>query len=486
MTIRHNRLQALPQKNLLIALTACALSLSVIGCDVEAGLSGRVEPGSTRTSAPENWPGGSLEEWDGEGTVQSHTRVETGSYGSPELGTTDGSYSEEGYDESYGEAPSAPSEEYEPGAPSDRGDETSSGGEPTIQENALEGGEIDDNDDLESFITYLEGERELYGDDPSIEWLDVSGRQLITVQDSFGVTVPDTRLTFWSEEGRVLQFGRTRADGRFAFFPNLFEGVGSIEVEAESPHGVSQLVRLDSEASELLLEIDGERPAVQEINLEVAFIIDATGSMGGEINQLKDTVTNIAERVGQEGVRLRLGAVAYRDRGDEYTTQTFNFTEDVAAFQEVINGLEAGGGGDYPEALNEALEEAQRRLSWTQDESLRLTFLITDAPANYYEQQTFTYAQGVLDAQQMGMKIFPIASGGSDGVAEVQLRQIAQHTLAHFIFITEGNGSSQGSEGSDYHVDPAQFDVERLDDLVVRLINEEVEAWRFDINELPL
>ena len=82
--------------------------------------------------------------------------------------------------------------------------------------------------------------------------------------------------------------------------------------------------------------------------------------------------------------------------------------------------------------------------------------------------------------------IFPIASGGSDGVAEIQLRQIAQHTLAHFIFITEGGGSSRGSEGSDYHVDPAQFDVERLDDLVVRLINEELDAWRLEIPITPL
>lgn len=479
MNTQNHRLQVLSHKNLLISLIACTLSLSVIGCDGEESiLDVNIEPASTTTSAPENWPGGSLQEWSDNGTVQSHTRIERGTSD----GHSVGSYSEEAYDE----ALTVPEEEYAASEPSSRDDGSSSSMDTTIQESALEGGEIDDNDDLETFIAYLEGEQELYGEDPSIEWLDVSGRQLITVQDSFGVTVPDTRLTFWSEEGRVLQIGRTRADGRFAFFPNIFEEVGHIKVEAESPYGVSQLVHLDSEAGELLLVIEGERPSVQEINLEVAFIIDATGSMGGEISQLKDTVTNIAERVGQDGVRLRLGAVAYRDRGDEYTTQTFNFTEDVAAFQEVINGLEANGGGDYPEALNEALEETQRRLSWTQEESLRLTFLITDAPAHYYDKQTFTYAQGVLDAQQMGMKIFPIASGGSDGVAEVQLRQIAQHTLAQFIFITEGNGSSQGSEGSEYHVDPAQFDVERLDDLVVRLINEEVEAWRFEITELPL
>ena len=472
ITQRSTRHRQRPHTSLLITLTACALSLSSIGCDISSGSS---DGASSTNSAQEKWPGGSLDGWNNDSAVQSHTQSESiGGFGSRgETGT--GSGYEEGL-------PSATPEEYADGE-YDSGWEMD---ETAAQESGLEGGEIDDNDDLDAFIAYVEGERELYGDDPSLEWLDVSGRQLITVTDSYGVTVPDARLTFWSEEGRILQFGRTRADGRFAFFPNIFDATGVIEVEAESPYGYSQTVSLDSESSELSLQINGERPPVQEINLEVAFIIDATGSMGGEISRLKDTVTNIAERVGQDGVRLRLGAVAYRDRGDEYTTQTYNFTEDIAAFQEVIDGLEADGGGDYPEALNEALEEAQRRLSWTQDESLRLTFLITDAPANYYDKQDFTYAQGVLDAQQMGMKIFPIASGGSDGVAEVQLRQIAQHTLAHFIFITEGGGSTSGSEGSDYHVDPAQFDVERLDDLVVRLINEEVEAWRFEVPEAPL
>jgi Mg-chelatase subunit ChlD len=434
----------------------------------------------------EEWPGGSLQGWDdGEGSVETFTRREGGGSGLE----TGGSLDPDGYAEDvYAEAP-PPEPGSEPSAMGGTG--ASSEGEPwepSEQGSALEGGEIDDNDDLDAFIDYYEGERLMLEGDPSVEWRDLSERHMVYVTDINGVTVPDARITFTDAEGRVAQVGRTRADGSFAFFPLAVDvsPEAELEVEVYSRHGHVGPVTLDRAEDLQVLTLNGARQPDQEINLEVAFVIDATGSMGGEISRLKETITSIAERVVQPGVRLRLGAVAYRDRGDSYTTRSFNFTEDVSAFQSVINELQADGGGDYPEALNQALHEAQRRLTWTRNDSLRLTFLITDAPAHYYEDQEFTYADGIQDAQQMGMKIFPIASGGSDGVAELQLRQLAMQTLAHFIFITEGNGSPAGSEGSEYHVDPAQFDVERLDDLVVRLINEELDAWRFDGSSTPL
>ena len=473
-----------------VAFLMSTMMLTTSGCDRSSK-----NEGFTIKSSQERWPGGSLDAWDDEGVVASFTRRdhhESESFGgtatSGDYDTYDDydtygdydSYEEAGGGEYYEEDPSIdhePTESAELEVSGDSGDDW--------QIPALEGGEIDDNDDLEAYLAYYEVERALYEGDLSINHLDVTDRVIITVIDEAGVTVPDAKLTFWNEEGRTLQIGRTRADGRFAFFPHVVDANDPLEVEISSIHG-SVMLNLEPNQAQLTATIQGTRSQTQDINLEVAFIIDATGSMGGEIERLKNTITSIAERVAQPRVKLRLGAVAYRDRGDEYTTQTFNFTEDIDAFQEVINGLNADGGGDSPEALNEALHEAQRRLTWTQQESLRLTFLITDASAHYYEQQEFTYAQGVIDAQQMGMKIFPIASGGSDGIAELQLRQIAQHTLAHFIFITEGGGSSSGSEGSEYHVDPAQFDVERLDNLVVRLINEELDTWRFEDISTPL
>ena len=232
------------------------------------------------------------------------------------------------------------------------------------------------------------------------------------------------------------------------------------------------------------LVLDGARVREGSCQLDVAFLIDATGSMGEEIDRIKETLTSIVARVseGDDSAALRLALVEYRDFGDDFVTHTVNFTDDAVAYQTVIDGVYAGGGGDTPEALNEALHESFRSLEWRQDNALRLAFVVADAPAHYYEQATYTYDDAMLDASAMGITIYPIASGGSDGVAELQLRQLAQFTLGHFIFITEGGGSSHGSGGSEYDVDPEDFDVENLDDLVVRLITDELTACRAQVS----
>ena len=67
--------------------------------------------------------------------------------------------------------------------------------------------------------------------------------------------------------------------------------------------------------------------------------------------------SDLAVQVGKltEKSDIRYGLVAYRDRGDDYVTRVYDFTPDVAAFQANLNTVEAGGGGDIPESLNEAL-----------------------------------------------------------------------------------------------------------------------------------
>jgi len=276
------------------------------------------------------------------------------------------------------------------------------------------------------------------------------------------------------DASRLVATGRTHADGRFGFFP-LAYGSDALVYEVEAWVGERGFASGEVEVGDegLELRVSGARPAT-DCRVDVAFFLDATGSMGGEIGRLKATVESIASSVAESayGPDLRLALVDYRDRGDQYIAHSINFTPDVDAFQGALDQVQAGGGGDFPEDLNAALHDGMRRLSWRQEPSLRLAFVIADAPAHHYEDATYRYDQAMLDAATMGVGIYPIASGGSDSVAELQFRQLAQFTLSHFIFVTEGNGSSHGSEGSDYHVDGETFDVEALDQLVIRLISE--------------
>ena len=450
-------------------LTWMATAALLFACD-----SGR----DTRTPGPNppvesgdpgEWPGGSSGGWaDGAG-VEEHWERAAGADADGD-GYADGAEA--------GAAPSA-----EGGAARDDGDVASPAppGDPhdgpNNQGGGLEGGEIDDNDDFEAFLEYADGAVERFGDDPSLHWLDVSRRHLVTVRDRAGATVPDATVRV-SDGDELVAWGRTRADGRFAFFPKAYGSDAAEYMVEASRDGLGGRGVLGGDEG-LAIRLDGHRDEAQPFRVDVAFIVDATGSMGEEIDRIKTTIRDIAGRVADSGFQpdLRFALVSYRDFGDAFVTHAVNFTDDVDAFQQVVDGLQANGGGDFPEALNEALHEGMRRLEWRQEATLRLAFVVADAPAHHYEQAPYTYDRALLDAATMGVKIFPMASGGSDGIAELQFRQLAQFTLGHFIFITEGGGSSHGSGGSEYEVDPDAFVVEKLDALVVRLVNEEMDAW---------
>jgi hypothetical protein len=199
--------------------------------------------------------------------------------------------------------------------------------------------------------------------------------------------------------------------------------------------------------------------------------------MGDEIAQIQQTIASIAERIDDLEPRpeLRFGLVSYRDRGDEYVTRVSDFTPDVTYFHQLLMSTSAAGGGDEPEALNEALHAAVQRVSWA-DNAVRLVFLVADAPPHLDYQQDYDYVNEARAAVAQGVKIYPIAASNSGDQAEYIFRQIAQQTLARFIFLTYQPGQNSGAPGdtTTHSVDPDAFTVERLDDLVVQVVEREL------------
>lgn len=121
-----------------------------------------------------------------------------------------------------------------------------------------------------------------------------------------------------------------------------------------------------------------ERPFV-----EVVFVLDTTGSMGGLIDAAKQKIWSISNQIatGQPTPLVRIGLVAYRDRGDEYVTKLFDLTDDLDAVHAQLMQFKAKGGGDFPESVNEALFVAVNKVKWSQDKkTLKLIFLVGDAP----------------------------------------------------------------------------------------------------------
>jgi hypothetical protein len=250
-----------------------------------------------------------------------------------------------------------------------------------------------------------------------------------------------------------------------------------VQIEKNGTTATGTLVRGQDDTQSFVL--DGAEAFPQQPQLDVLFLLDATGSMGDEIDRIQLTITDIAERINQLEQRpdLRFGLVSYRDRGDAYVTHLdSNFTGDVASFSQALNAVRADGGGDTPEDLNEGLSVALQQMSW-RDNAVRLVFLVADAPAHLDYGQEFDYVQGAQVAVARGVKIYPVAASNSDADAEYQFRQLAQQTLSTFLFLTYQQGQASGDPGetTTHNVDPGQFTVDRLDDLIVQVVQRELD-----------
>ena len=181
--------------------------------------------------------------------------------------------------------------------------------------------------------------------------------------------------------------------------------------------------------------------------VEVVFVLDTTGSMGGLIHAAKEKIWSIASTLAQaqQASEISMGLVAYRDRGDAYVTQVVDLNRDLDSMYVKLMDFAADGGGDGPEAVNEALEAAVNRMSWSQDQSTyKVVFLVGDAPPHMDYQDDAKYPQVVAAAAAKGIVVNTIQCGGlSDTVAPWQ--QIA--ALGHGRYFTvEQAGSAVAIE----------------------------------------
>lgn len=206
--------------------------------------------------------------------------------------------------------------------------------------------------------------------------------------------------------------------------------------------------------------------------IDIYFAVDATGSMSDEINYLKVELTDVIARIKQNNplLEMRFGSVFYRDEGDEYVTRPFHFTTDEISLISFINDQYADGGGDFPEAVHSALDVAITQNSWNDDASTRILFLLLDAPPHYTQEVVSSLELNLIKAAEKGIKIIPITASGIDKATEYLMRSFAILTNGTYVFITDHSGV-----GND-HLEPTigEFEVEKLNDLLVRLVNDYV------------
>jgi hypothetical protein len=220
---------------------------------------------------------------------------------------------------------------------------------------------------------------------------------------------------------------------------------------------------------------------IEQNKINIAFVIDATGSMGDEISYLQAELYDVIERTKKQfpSSDLAIGSVFYRDFGDEYLVKNFDFTTKIPNVISFIKKQTANGGGDTPEAVIEALGASIENMNWDDDARTKLLFLLLDAPPHYSDENVVKLQNLVKKAAAKGIRIIPIAASGIDKSTEFLMRAIALETNGTYLFITNHSGI-----GND-HIEPSteSYKVEMLNDLILRVIIQNCSVNNCDSEE---
>eukprot|EP00538_Stauroneis_constricta_P011272 CAMPEP_0119553130 /NCGR_PEP_ID=MMETSP1352-20130426/5958_1 /TAXON_ID=265584 /ORGANISM="Stauroneis constricta, Strain CCMP1120" /LENGTH=622 /DNA_ID=CAMNT_0007599481 /DNA_START=4 /DNA_END=1872 /DNA_ORIENTATION=+ len=122
---------------------------------------------------------------------------------------------------------------------------------------------------------------------------------------------------------------------------------------------------------------------------DIAFVMDATSSMGPHIRNVKKSIQKIVEKILEthEGAYVRLAIVAYRDILDgQQRVQHMDFVTDVSEFEEYLSRIEPVGGRDPPEDMAIGIQTANN-LTW--QNPTRVVFIVADFPCHGNEFHCF-------------------------------------------------------------------------------------------------
>jgi hypothetical protein len=174
--------------------------------------------------------------------------------------------------------------------------------------------------------------------------------------------------------------------------------------------------------------------------VEVVFALDTTSSMSGFIAAAKEKIWSIATTMAsaQPAPEIRIGLVAFRDRGDDYVTRVIDLSADLDSVYAQLMDFRAQGGGDGPESVNQALYDAVHRVSWsTGDDVYKVIFLVGDAPPHMDYPNDVPYPATIATAMELGIRVNTIQSG-EDATTARAWQAIAGLNQGEFFSVAAG------------------------------------------------
>ena len=211
-------------------------------------------------------------------------------------------------------------------------------------------------------------------------------------------------------------------------------------------------------------------PCTVSETVDIAMMVDATGSMSDEIDFLKIELENVLRNTFTQYPELDLnaGAVFYRDKTDEYIVRHVDLQTDLVKVLNFIKLQRAAAGGDVPEAVDVALQSALDSLHWSDNARTRLLFLVTDAPP--HDESKEKIFQLTQKAAAKGIRIVPVICSGADRSTEFIMRTIALATNGTYVFLTDDDGSASPQT----KITSSFFYAEFLNSLLERIIRQMV------------
>ncbi|MFN0014875.1 MAG: carboxypeptidase regulatory-like domain-containing protein [Saprospiraceae bacterium] len=296
-------------------------------------------------------------------------------------------------------------------------------------------------------------------------------RYSVLLQNQDGLPVSDAAVKLLDKSGTCIWEARTSNIGMAELWAGFFD-----------TNTVEQVLTLTAEVSGKRLELGTAKPFSQGINqykiqrecqhaktVDIVWTVDATGSMGDELEYLKTELLDVIGRVraANPGLDVRTGSVFYRDEGDDYVVKSSALNHDAAKTVDYIRKQSAGGGGDYPEAVHSALEETLRQ-PWSHEAVARICFLVLDASPHQRPEVLESLKNSIREAAKRGIRIVPLSASGIQKDTEFLMKFFGLATNGSYVFLTDHSGI--GGK----HLEPTtdEYKVEPLNSLLVRLITE--------------
>ena len=341
-----------------------------------------------------------------------------------------------------------------------------------VRAGVLTAGDIDDTLNLGAFSRYLATAKASTG----LPLTNFAAPVMAQLIGPDGTPAPGQRVTL-RLPGAADPFydGYSGVNGMLTVFPAMLGAgaPGSVELRAfsENQEPVTQTLRTGSRTQ---ITVPTSGPASPDF-LDLVFVVDATGSMGDELEWLTRDLNRIVTTAtgGLPGIDTRYGLIVYRDIGDEYVVRSYAFTGSAGEMRRELRAQSAAAGGDYPEAAAAAMEAAMA-LQWRRGTGERLLFHVADAPP--HPEDSARYLATARVAARANIQIFGLGASGVGDAAEFLMRQAAAQTGGRYLFLTDDSGVGNA------HQEPkvSCYLVTELGALMARVLRSELTGQRVE------